>query len=151
METIAYIGDQPEKTWKSPITQKVYFFKKYGTAKCPTAKMEDGRDIDKCLQHANTFDLYSKVTGDEDYFKKLEARRKSKKLKRERLEKEAAAEEKRRTTGNIENVVEEIIQPYVNIISNLEDMLKKQGEEIKVLQLGVTEAAQSGATETAKQ
>ena len=139
--TIAYIGDQPEKTWKSPITQKVYFFKKYGTAKCPTAKMEDGRDIDKCLQHANTFDLYSKVTADEDYFKKLAARRKSAKAKREKLEKDAVETERMRTVGPIENIVSEMLQPYANIISNLEDIIKRQGEEIKILQSGVTEAA----------
>lgn len=138
--TIAYIGDQPEKKWTSPITQKVYFFKKYGTAKCPTAKMEDGRDIDKALQHDNTFDLYSKITNDPDYFTKLEKRRKAKKAKRERLEREAVEAQKSAAVGQVENIVAEMLQPYANIISNLEDIVKKQGEEIDVLRSGVAAA-----------
>ncbi len=141
METvIAYIGDQPEKTWKSPISMKVYFFKKLGQSQCPIAKMEDGRDIDKCLQHANTFDLYEKITTDPEYFNKLEKRRKAKKAKKEKLEKEAAAEEKRRTSGYVEDIVNEMIQPYANTISNIEDIIKKQGEEIELLKAGVAQA-----------
>lgn len=126
MEKIAYIGDQPSKKWNSPITRKTYNFLKQGQAQCPIADVDD-RDVEKALSHSNTFDLYSHITNDKDYFKKLAKRRAAKKAERAKEEKERIKAEKLAAVGDIENIINEIVQP-------LHDALNNQSHDIKALQ-----------------
>lgn len=118
MEKLAYIGDQPEKIWKSPITRKTYNFLKRGGSLCPSCDVDD-KDIDKALSHSNTFDLYSNVKGDPDYFKKLEKRRKAKKAERAKREKAELDAQKSAAVGQVENIVNEMLEPLHAAINNL--------------------------------
>jgi hypothetical protein len=133
---IAYIGDQPEKTWKSPITRKVYEFRKKGGAKCPMVEVEDERDVAKLLSHSNTFDQYERVLGDNEYFVKLEKRRKAKKAALEKERRAADDAEKIAAVGEVENICNEILQPYINAISNLEDIVKALRSDVDSLKAG---------------
>ncbi len=145
MEKIGYIGDQAEKKWTSPITRKNYMFTLKGQSKCPTADVEDPRDVAKLLTHANTFDLYTHVKGDDEYFVKLENRRKAKKAD---LAKAKKAEEKSRevaAVGEVEGIVGEMIKPLDNSINNLEGMLKGLRADVDELKAAAAPVNESGA------
>lgn len=136
MEKIAYIGDQPEKKWNSPITRKTYNFLKRGGALCPSCDVDD-KDIDKALSHGNTFDLYSNVKGDPDYFKKLEARRKAKRAERKKREKEEFEAQKSAAVGQVENIVNELLEPLTAAINNLSHDVKSLKDRNGLLESGL--------------
>ncbi len=136
MEKIAYIGDAPDKIWKSPITRKTYSFKKRGSSICPNADVDD-RDVEKALSHSNTFDLYSNVKGDEDYFDKLAKRRKARKAEKARLEKERLDAQKTAAVGEVENIVGEMLEPLLTAISNIGHDVKSLQDENQLLKAGI--------------
>ena len=139
MEKLAYIGDQPSKKWNSPITRKTYNFLKRGGALCPNADIEDSRDVDKALSHGNTFDLYSNVKADPDYFKNLAKRRAAKKAERAKLEKEELEKQKSAAVGEVENIVGEMLEPFQTAISNLSHDLTALQNDNKLIKAGIAE------------
>jgi len=145
MEKIGYIGDKPEKTWPSPITRKKYEFTLKGKAKCPTADVEDPRDVTKLLSHSSTFDLYSRIKDDDEYFVKLESRRKAKKAAQAKAEKDDKNAQKIAAVGEVEGMIGEMIKPLVNAINNLEDLFKGLRMEVDELNAAKTPINKSGA------
>lgn len=138
MEKIAYIGDQSSKIWNSPITRKTYNFIKQGKAQCPIADVDD-KDIDKALSHSDVFDLYSRVTADEDYFKKLAKRRAARKIERIKKEKEEFEAQKSAAVGAVEKIVSEMLEPLQTAISNLSHDLTALQNDNKLIKAGMAE------------
>lgn len=136
MEKIAYIGDQPEKRWNSPITQKKYTFLKRGGALCPNCEVDD-KDVDKALSHSNTFDLYSNVKADPDYFKNLAKRRAKVKADKAKAEKERIQAEKSAAVGQVESLVNEMLEPLLAAINNLSHDMKALQDRNGLLESGL--------------
>lgn len=136
MEKIAYIGDQPEKRWNSPITRKTYNFLKRGGALCPNCDVDD-KDIDKALSHSDTFDLYSNVKADPEYFKNLAKRRAKKKADRAKAEKAELEKQKSAAVGEVESIVGEMLEPLITSISNLSHDLTALQDDNKLIKTGL--------------
>ena len=136
MTKIAYIGDKPSKVWRSPITQKVYNFIKRGGALCPCRDVDD-LDVENALSHPNTFDLYEYVINDPEYFKKLQKRRAAKKAERAKAEKERIKAEKSAEVGNLENIVNEMLEPLLAAINNISHDLTALQDDNKLIKTGL--------------
>ncbi len=136
MTKIAYIGDKPSKLWRSPITQKVYNFIKRGGAFCPCCDVDD-LDVENAMSHPNTFDLYGHIKDDTDYFKKLAKRRAAKKAERVKAEKERIQSEKSAEVGNLENIVNEMLEPLNAAINNLSHDMKALKDSNALLVTGL--------------
>lgn len=136
MEKIAYIGDQSEKRWNSPITRKTYNFLKRGNALCPICDV-DGKDVEKALSYSNTFDLYSHITSDDDYFKKLAKRRAKVKADKAKAEKERINSEKSAAVGEVESIVNEMLEPLLAGINNLSHDMKALQDRNSLLESGL--------------
>ena len=136
MTKLAYIGDKPSKVWRSPITQKVYNFIKRGGALCPCCDVDD-LDVENAMSHPNTFDLYSHIKDDDDYFKKLAKRRAAKKAERAKAEKERIQSEKSAEVGNLENIVNEMLEPLNAAINNLSHDMKALKDSNALLVTGL--------------
>lgn len=138
MEKIGYIGDKKSKVWRSPITQKVYNFLKRGSSVCPVCDVDD-RDVEIALSYDNVFDRYSQIKGDEEYFKKLAKRRAAKKAERVKREKEEIEAQKSASVVEVENIVNELLEPLQTAISNLSHDLTAIQNDNKLIKAGIAE------------
>ncbi len=138
MEKIAYIGDQPSKKWNSPITRKTYNFVKQGGAQCPISDVDD-KDVEKALSHSNTFDLYSRITNNKNYFKDLAKRRAKRTAERIKKEKAEIEAQKSAEVGQVENIVGEMLEPLLTAISNLSHDVESLQNDNKLIKAGIAE------------